>query len=517
MIILILPNLVFGQVVEDPNSLDGQFSTPTNLSDKQMDEAKNFIHQGQKDRIIKEKCAAANNCEDKGEGFPIETLIGKAYTVLGMFSGDGMMPEIKMKPTENQMKAVEGKTGADGKPLKPEQDKKKDYCMLIATAYETVGTILQQQLQKKAENKTVQGDEQLQSLVSLQETHKAREKTAKIQSYVYGTVTTCYGAMLATGAQADTSFILKMGGAAALTGLYISKANKHKKAAEKVGDVIAALDWAGKNCNPWTKSKCFCSEPTSKDVYPDHYQEVCVLNKGNFDTPKIALGCAAMNGDKVSYDQDCKCKQTNTCMKANFTAYSPKLGTGVNLMSDVNKTLDMITTGDIDQAQLDRATIASMALAKKVSANKKLKLKTPELTAEQQAMAKELAQYMPESAAALMASAQPTMKPGLEVTAPGNSAISKISQEVRDQLGDAIKVDYKQNYSSTYSRDDDDFVLPKMPGMETEQKDGTEVLTFAEKAISKADVTNSPSTPIFDIISNRYRRSGWSKLDTEGK
>jgi hypothetical protein len=40
-------------------------------------------------------------------------------------------------------------------------------------------------------------------------------------------------------------------------------------------------------------------------------------------------------------------------------------------------------------------------------------------------------------------------------------------------------------------------------------------LTFAEKAINNADVTNSPDTPIFDIISNRYMRSGMSKLQVQ--
>jgi hypothetical protein len=56
------------------------------------------------------------------------------------------------------------------------------------------------------------------------------------------------------------------------------------------------------------------------------------------------------------------------------------------------------------------------------------------------------------------------------------------------------------------------FELPKI-GDESAQEDGVEVLEFAEAAISKADVSNAPETPIFDIISNRYKRSGWTKLE----
>lgn len=526
LLLLMLPSFVFGQTIDNPNSLDSQFATPTNLTDKQMNEAKDFIHEGQKDRIIKEKCAAANDCQDKGEGFPLETLIGKAYTVLGMFSGSGMMPEITMKVKPDKDGAnlpgkEEAAQTAGGEKTGPDKDantkKEKDYCMMVATAYETVGTLLQQQMQKKAENTTVDGDQQLQALVSLQETHKAREKTAKIQSYVYGGVTACYGAKLATGAVANTSFILKMGGAAALTGLYMKKAKKHKDAADKVGDVIAALDWAGKNCNPWTKSSCFCSEPTSKERYPTQYQEVCVLNKGNFETPKIALGCTAVQEGKVAYDKECKCKQNNSCIKANLKAFNPKFGMGTNLMAGANKTFEMIGTGDIDQGELDRATLAQTALATKIRSKDASKIKAPALTDAQKKMAEELKQYMPSNAAALMASAQPTMdKPGLQDTSMGSAAVSALPQKIKDKLGSAVNVSYKKGGGFS-DNSDDGFELPTMPGLQQESKEGTEVLTFAEKAVSKADVNNTPSTPIFDIISNRYRRSGWSKLDTEGK
>lgn len=534
LLTLLMPSLVFGQPIDSSSSLDTQFANPSNLTDKQMDEAKNFIHEGQKERIIKEKCAAANNCQDTESGFPIESLIGKAYTVLGMFSGGGMMPELKMKPKTKgatgtgatpeatPAASTEGaKAGGEaGKSGKDAGEKQKDYCMMIATAYEVVGGLMQSSLQKKAENTTVQGDEQLQALVSLQETHKARMKTAKYQSYVYGGVTACYGAMLAKGAVVNPSFVLKMGGAAALTGLYLKKANKHKKAADKVGEVIAALDWAGKNCNPWTKTSCFCSEKTSKERYPTQYEEVCILNKGNFETPKIALGCAAVSNGKTTYDKDCKCKQTNTCMRTSLKMMNPTLGTSANLMADVNKQFEVLNSGIIDQGELDRASLAQSAMATKLRGKSVGKVKVPDLTPDQKKAAEELSNYMPGDAAGMMASAQPaTDKPGLQDgSSIGSSAISKISPKIKEQLGEAIDGKYQTGGGSdSFNKGDDEFVLPTMPGQETAKAESTEVMSFAEKAFSKADVSNSPSTPIFDIISNRYRRSGWSKLDTEGK
>jgi hypothetical protein len=525
VLLLLLPTLVFGQSVDpQPNSVDSSFSNPTNLSDKKMDEAKNFVHQGQKNRTYKEGCAKINDCKDE-EGFPLEQLIGKAYSVMGMFVGGGMGPQLTMKPSAAQIgKAQEATKVAQAadpqaEAVKPDQDKKPDYCMMISMAYEAVGSMIQQDLQKKAQNTTVQGDEQLQSLVSLQETHKARQKTATIQSAVYGGVTACYTAQLMYGGVAvDTSFILKMGGAAALTGLYVRKTLKHKKAAEAVGEVIASMDKAGKNCNPWTKSACFCSEPTSKDVYPSQFQEVCVLNKGNFDTPKIALGCSSVDEKKkIVYDKECKCKASNTCMKANLQLYNPKFGLGTNLMGEANTTFDMIGKGEVDTAVLDRATLKASAVAAKVMP-KSANIKTGPLTAEQQKAAKDLEQYMGPQAAAAMASATPTNKNGILSSGLGSSAISKLPPSVKEKLADAIDVSYSNNGGgSDYSSGDDEFKMPTMPGAESSSPESVEVLSFAEKAISNADVSNSPQTPIFDIISNRYRRSGWTKLDTEGK
>jgi hypothetical protein len=517
---LIIPGLVFGQATQNPDSLDGQFSNPTNLTDTQMDQAKNFTHQGIKERVVKEKCAAVNDCRDD-EGFPIEMMIGKAYSLIGMFTGDGLKPTLKMKTPEaaktpDTPKA--GTTGATGDAAK--KNEKPDYCMMISMAYETLGGMIQQAYQRKAENTTVKGDEQLQALVSLQETHKARMKTAKFQSYIYAGVTSCYAAMLFTGAAADTSFILKMSGSAALTGLYLRKANKHKKAVNKVGEVIASLDWAGKNCNPWTKSACFCSEKTSKDLYPSEFQEVCILNKGNFETPKIALGCAAVVDKKLQYDTECKCKSNNSCMKSNLMPYASKIGLGANLMAEANKTFDLLGTGDLDQGQLDRASIKAASMAASMKFNDADKIKSPELTADQKKMADELKQFMPQNAANLAASTQPTpSRSGIKETPIGASAISKLPPTVQGKLADAIDVGYKTagNSSNSERGTEPDFEMPIMPGQEAETSEGTEVLTFAEKAISKADVSNAPSTPIFDIISNRYKRSGWSKLDTVGK
>ena len=505
---LILPTLVFGQVSSDSNSLDNQFSTPTNITDQKMNDAKDFVHKGIKDRVIEEKCSKINNCKEK-EGFPLEMLIGKAYAVLGMISGSGGLPELNKPATKEQIGVAE----EANKPTKPEQDKQKDYCMMMSMAYEAVGGMIQQSLQKKSDNTQGAGDAQLQALVSLQETHKARQKTAQYQSYVYGAVTACYTGLLVTKkVSADKSFILKISGAAALTGLFVAKAKKHKSAADKVGEVIAALDWAGKKCNPWTKTPCFCSELTSKKLYPAEYQEVCVLNHGNFETPKVALGCASVLENKIQYDKECKCKVNNSCAKSTLKAYNPSFGMGNNMMADANKIIDLLGSGEYDQGELDRASLRQAALASGIKF--KTEIPTPVLNDEQKRMADELKKFMPENVA-LFASASPSSNRSLIKEPSFDSAsIEQLSDPVKEKLAEVIDVNYKKGGTNLNSLGDDpEFTMPKIGKEEDKSQGGTEVIHFADKATAKAEVSQSSNAVIFDLISNRYRVSGWRKLE----
>lgn len=534
LLLLSLPTFIYGQDKAD-DSIDGTFSNPTNLSDKQMDDAKNFTHQGIRDRTMKEGCKTINDCKDD-EGLPLEMLIGKAYAMIGMMSGGGgMIPTLTKggSTTATTAPAAEAggaQAGSNPPPVagseaggaqatpaagaKAEKETTPDYCMMVAMANETFGGLIQQSLQKQSDNQaTNQGDAQLQALISLKQTHQTRAKTATFQAGIYTAVTACYGVMLATGkAAADAKFMLKMGGAGALSMLYWKKVSKHKNAVKKVEAVLASMDNAGKNCNPWTKSPCFCKELTSKTFYPMEYEEVCVLNKGNFETPKIALGCAAVNANKMSYDKECKCKQTNSCLKSGLKAYNPKFGLGNNMMNDVNKTFDMLGSGEFDQGQLDQARLNSSAFVGKMKIKPTQKLPKPNLTDDQKKIADALKPYMPEGLANVAAASNSDYSGGIPESS-ASSAISKLPPSVKEKLASAINVGYKQGGGFTAVAEEPGFEMPMMAGQAAQESGGTEIVSFAEAAISKADVSNTPETPIFDIISNRYRRSGWQKLD----
>lgn len=515
LLCLMLPSLVIG----DDTSIDGQFATPTNMTDKQMEGAKNFTHQGVKDRKIKEGCAKLNDCDADENGLPLEKIIGIMYSTLGMMGGTELNTN-KVVPGGAEAAAEANKNLQPGqKPKKPETEKKKDYCVMVAAASEAVGAAIQTSMQNKVEKESSGiKDAQLASLVNLKKTHEARAKTASFQRAIYAGVSACYGYMLATGASLDFNLGLRMGGAVALTGLYWKKVNKHKDAAKKVQLVIDSLPKAG-DCNPWTGTKCFCAEVTSKDVYPGEYQEVCVLNNGNFETPKVALGCGTLVDKKVTFDKECKCKATNTCLKGTLSAVGGLSGFGTNMMNEANKNFELLASGEFDQGKFDSAALTASALAAKVKLPA-TKVKA-DLSPEQKKVADELSKYIPSNYAAAVAAspANSGLKSGISDSADTSSAaISKLTPELKQKVAEAIKVNYQQGSGgSSSSAAEEEITIPGFGPKTEDAKGGTEIISFAEQAVNKADVSNAPDTPIFDIISNRYRRSGWNKLDTEGK
>jgi hypothetical protein len=519
LLFALIPYMVCAQAVDE--SIDSTFSDPTTLTDEQMAKAKDFTHQGIKDREYKEKCKAIDDCKDE-EGFPLESMIGKAYALLGLMSGQGGLMSLS-KPTPKATPATDAPATppagektmappASGKEAEAasKKDSQTDYCIYGAMLSEGVGMVMQSTGQKGADGQA-QGDPQLQALVSLRETHDSRRKTSMYQAGIYGVVTACYGVMLATGkAAADWKFMVKAGGAGALTALYWMKMEKHKKAVKKIDEVIASLELAGKNCNPYTRTSCFCAEATSRELYPAEYQEVCVLNKGNFEAPKVALGCASVNEQKVTYDKECKCKQNNSCLKSNLKAYNPKFDLGTNLMDDVNKNFNLLNTGDLDEGRINEARLNAASMVSKLKLKPGSKIPKMNLTEEQKKMADAMNNVLPQ-ALANAAALQTSNYKGLPD--PSNSsALSKLPASVKEKLGDAMDVNYDQGngFNAVAEAAPE---MPQMPGQDMGKVGGAEIMSFAEQAVSKADVSNSPETPIFDIISNRYRRSGWQKLD----
>ncbi len=530
------------------DTLDSIFSSNPNLTDQQSKEAESFTHEGKKQAVYNDACknnpklsgcdankAASEGVVIKGAlGGNIEQHIGKLYALLfggmGFLTGQGG-PTVKVKTDGTAAKATETTVAnKDGKNT-PGSDKKEegvtaksDYCAYAALGYEAAATVLQTVLQQKgATDATLAQDTQMQALIALKETHKARKTTSTIQAAVYSATAACYitratGALDKGKVVLDWKYWAKMSAAAGLATLYVAKAKKHNQAMKAVQAVIDTIPKTGA-CNPWTDTACFCAEPTSKELYATQYQEVCVLNKGNAETPKIALGCVTTDSkQQATYDKECTCKKTNSCIKATVTGYNPKFSFGSNFMAQANQGFDMLSSGNFDQGQFDQYSMQSGVMATKVKDLFTAKTPTINLNDAQKKEAGELKDVLPASLAAVAAAANSYTPAGAISNDGTSSALANLPSDVQkkvDEVSKSVKYQTKgSGFDSVANTPEEGFQMPNLGGQETQQS-GAEVLSFAEQAVNKADVNNAPDTPIFDIISNRYRRSGWTKLQPE--
>jgi hypothetical protein len=514
LILSILSSSAWAQDTLDSSFSTSSTSATTGLTDEQAAAAQAFVHQGVKDAAIKKGCAELSNCDEsavdsKGAVLPamIENNIGKLYTVLfgglSFLSGGG--PKVNVKPKADAK--IDEKTG------KPTKETKSDFCMYGAMGYEVIAMGMQTAMNQNTTTETSSiKDPQLAALVSLKKTHLARKKTATYQSAVYGATFACYAAraLLSGGTiSMDAKYIAKMTAAAGIALLYKMKADKHKKAAALVQKVIDSLPKAG-DCNPWTGTACFCKETTSITLYPSEYESVCVLKVTDETDPTVASGCATTATDgTVSYDSSCACKTTNTCYMATVATYNPNFNLGANLMNDANKAYSALSSGTLSEGSLGAISDKANAIATKM--NPKIdtsKVPQPVLTVDQKPYAASLGTVMPQSLANA-AAAGAISNPTGGLTNSMGAALEKLPTSIKEKLDPEVSGKYstKGGGQTVAGAEEPGFTLPKLPGSEEEATNGTEIVSFAEKAINNADVSNSPDTPIFDIISNRYRRS----------
>src|SRR5690606_33182222 len=147
-------------------------------------------------------------------------------------------------------------------------------------------------------------------------------------------------------------------------------------------------------------------------------------------------------------------------------------------------------------------------------------LKKPLANSGKEKEAQELAKHLPIESARMLASSNADPSSYSAGIKEPSASMAGMSETAKGKVHEALKpLEYeKKGGKISKLSDEPEFVMPQFPGMGGEVKieNGTEVISFAEQAVSKADVSNAPETPIFDIISNRYRHS-WEKFEPETK
>lgn len=528
---LIIPT-AFAQTLND------SFEGTKPLTDKEQHEANTYFHQGTTDDYLKEMCSNNSNfnvtgssgkkgfkdfgCDDdsaepgrvfKGTaGMMIEEVLPKLYGLMGTLAATGAGGKIQMKP--NTEKGA--KVAKEGKEAKGEE--KQDFCIFIPMAGEMVSSGMQRTNEKTIQTSMEQtgADRQREGMYAVARTHKSRSDTAYMQGGIYAATSACYVAYVASGAVVDWKMGLKIGAAAAMSSIFFIKAVRHKRYAENIRSVADDLPGAGE-CNPYTKTNCFCAHPSSQKSDPSNYQKVCVPPELAGRDPKLTPApCAKLQNGKVSIDVQCSCKRNNSCLNGQLSSLGASMDFGGVNLADPIRMLNAMN-GQFDSAQLENFAGQLNARSKNLLGKMNITdIPSTNVTGRNKEIAKELNKMgIPPRMAAAMANQSPAGGGGMGGGAgvptmmADDAPASKFDASMKSQTGS-----YQNSNAGNMRRSNTN---SGSPTASRTAQNNVHIESFAEQALAEAEITKDTSIGIFDLISNRYQRSAWSRFEMNKK
>ncbi len=522
-------------------------SSGQNLTDQEKVLSETYVHQGLSNEAVTAGCSgtgmgadAEGNVSEQAGGVTVakvnmkdacagkEThvlgnwvpLILKAYgMVVGMMPGEYSADKAGSSESGKSSEAGGNRQGQDNK----EKEKKQDYCKYIVTATEMLATAQQTSAQQNLANVPGNNDNaQTEQLWKAKRAHEERAKTAEIQAIGWGAGSVCYIGTIAlsAGAATDTMMIVKAG-LTTLGTIYWGFEVKHQLfAAAKIQEIIDSMPKAG-DCNPVTERHCFCSQESSK-LDLGNYVKYC---QPQIKAEQLAAGtrmaCINKQGQP---DPECLCNQNNSCFDVEFMNMIGGLKFGKSAEEVLGKDTRDLSRGKLANGNLGAGIMAQNAAARAKANLKQIPMdKVPKVSGfneGQQQLINELAnQGIPRPLAGAM----------VGVKVPGSE---KYADKIKGFEVDSSSLLANSNYNSgqakilTYTggggsfnkaaakNDAFDFnkLLKKKEGDGANQE---QILKFAERAAENAQISKNPDTKIFDIISNRYRLSGWKRVNFE--
>ena len=526
------------------------------LTDQERYESQTYFHEGKSIREMREACdklkdpnACRGNGKTKFMGIDstIVQAVAKAYSMFaGMLTLSGnkdMGFKSKNSGSKSEGGSSSGESGGESSggesgsssesgnsgegqgadnnaEGKEESEGKKDYCALIPPAGEAVASFVQKSETDHINSTLDKGKEtpQKRELYKAARSHKTREKTAKIQSTVWGATAACYAGYMAFGNIAlDWKIIAKAAAATFLWRFWASEAKQQAKFAEEVLAIADGLPGIG-DCNPHTEKHCYCVQPETQ--YDPKHCLPQYRSKTNIATKEDSYVVPCVDG-VGGVDETCECIDTNSCFdKEYFTSFDgPGFVKFAN--SPEGNNFRKLTRGELAGGKLASGNTGNSAKARRLLAELSSKnTKNPNISPRDKEVSKRFEDYgVPGNLARLLASQRiaPSAQQKASAVRSGNSfdrgRYSRRNGRKRSNIlsfsnglgaiGKKRKAN-KSNYKNMFKKYN-----------KKGNRSSPNVLRFAQKAERKAQITRNKDRAIFEIISRRYKVSGWRRLEIE--
>ena len=516
-----------------------------NLTDQQKQLSENFIHQGKANAIIDAGCAGdmktvCNGNEGKTKFLGVDSkyikVASQMYAMFSALAGEGM-GKITAKPeapASGTTPAAGGTTppaaGADtanaASGTKDAAAKKdegvSDYCKYIPVATEGIATAVQSVKTKELGSEEYgNGDtSQKDSLLKAAKSHDSRAKMAQIQAAGWFGGAACYAINGTYGNwNMDKNLIIKMGAATFLGAFYQNEVSANKGYADKTRAIANALPGKG-DCNPITDRLCYCSQPSTEND-PTYCAEN--LHKNTIAATSYRVACTT---NTLKIDPNCTCEKTNTCFETYLEAQGEGiLNLGMGYANSPFKPIRSLARGELVGSTINTSSYDSTAaIAKKALKEAADKLGDYESSRNKDVSDALMAKGIPGNVARLIANNPPSQASinaatgrfnGSSATQYASVAPSKKGSNIVDFSG-GNGLGYKGK-SGGSDNAGEDFLAKLKPGGKAAPTN-SKILEFAQKAEAQARQNGQirkEDTPLFEIISLRYRTSGRALLGVD--
>jgi len=445
---------------------------------------------------------------------------GNAKVTEGQSSGEtptttNSSPEDVVVKTEGASSA-EGSRGAEGTQGTEKKTKEgPDYCGYIPMITETIATFTSQsqnqQIETNAQNQTGTTAAQADAFYAMADVQKTLKKTSNMQAVGWGTTAACYTALMLTNTIAPKANpIIKASAATLLTMYYEKKGRAHKARQEAYQKLAEGFPKAG-DCNPYTRTTCFCMEKTSLASDPTNFQRFCVP-KGMHSIAQNAVSCLTQD---FKPDPACSCKAKGTCVQARIAAIGAQIGLNPTTMSGQFQSMKPFSSGFLG-SDFDGTTNKNLAFAKKgISKVKPTKIK---FTNNNQ---KDLTKKLIDAGIPKFGAAKLAITKGTNPLPSGFSrgySPSRSSSRSKGSKSFANTPQYKRGGDANSSRKSSYSRGRSQRSNSSGGAKSIEIQDFASQAEKQAmerAITRDTSKPIFDIISYRYKTSAWREFNEQ--
>ncbi len=550
-------SLIFILILTFSGTLLGQTSIYDETNDlSEADEAnsEHYVHGGLAEKeymkkcvgedgvAIDQKCMESNKAFEESDKFMAGLedwmpMVSQAYSMFALIPGMNKVPYSKKQDGHTlykgegdkayaekdgkYYKVSEGKISQEtaidggGKPEDAKRDTKEgtDFCGYIPMVTETAATFSaqsnNQQIEANAQAQTGSTAAQADAFYAMADVQKNLRQSSQMQAIGWGSTAACYTTLMLTGTMAPKANPIVKASAATLLGTYYLKKamahNERKKAYEKLAE---GFPKAGQ-CNPYTRTTCFCMEKTSQASDPTNYQRFCVPKDLHSAAPN-AVSCVTQD---FKPDPACSCKAKGTCVQARIASIGAQIGLTPTTMSGQFQAIKPFGSGFLG-SDFDGSAQKNLAFAKKGIA----KIPTTKVNFtddKQKDLTKKLiGAGLPKFGAANLAVAKgsnPLPSSFSRGYTPSRSySKSKPSSNVssdtpRFKRGGDVNGSSKRRSSRSRSR-------RSRGGGGAKAIEIQDFASQAQKRAMERAITTDKSKPIFDIITYRYKTSAWREF-----